>query len=468
VSQEPEKKLRAEQADVKDFDTPEHDLTRAALLRKAGALGALALTGSAVSAAGGASRAFASNRSARRTAAVTVNVLTPAGPRFGKPQKVVAKLFNRSHPGIRVRIEEIPLSQLYVKDGAALNSNSSAFDAIIIDPEFIPGVASKLTDIRPLLNADRKYKADITRAVPAPVRNYPSYKGVLYGLPTDVSTHLMYYRKDLFDKAGLKPPETFDDALEVAKELTGNTNQGKQYGYTMQLARTPFAGITLTEMILCYGGQVLVGKNFQPRLYSDEGVAALTMLTQLMKYADPGTVNAGDNEVVQALATGVAVFAPNTSVNAGFQDKNVSKFWDVTAAHVVPKGPGTKGKHTPWLNGLFYSIPAASKHKKESFAFGKYLSGAPVMRTFVQNTGQPARTDALRKYVSIWPYFAALRQTLPNAVPFPLLPQWFPLLDPLGTEVFNTIQGRKSPDQAMKDAQSAWVKILRDAGYDVS
>jgi ABC-type glycerol-3-phosphate transport system substrate-binding protein len=44
-------------------------------------------------------------------------------------------------------------------------------------------------------------------------------KGKLMGLPYFLDPRAMYYRKDLFDKAGLKPPKTWDDVIAAGQAL---------------------------------------------------------------------------------------------------------------------------------------------------------------------------------------------------------------------------------------------------------
>ena len=53
-----------------------------------------------------------------------------------------------------------------------------------------------------------------------------TYQGKLYGLQPITNTIGLFYNKDILDKAGVKPPTTWDELKAAAKQLTS----GKQYG----------------------------------------------------------------------------------------------------------------------------------------------------------------------------------------------------------------------------------------------
>ena len=59
--------------------------------------------------------------------------------------------------------------------------------------------------------------------------------GKVYGVPNLAISMFFFYRKDLLDAAGLKPPTTMDEWLATAKALTNP--EKKQYGTTMTLTR---------------------------------------------------------------------------------------------------------------------------------------------------------------------------------------------------------------------------------------
>ncbi|MCW1300816.1 MAG: ABC transporter substrate-binding protein [Candidatus Parvarchaeota archaeon] len=83
---------------------------------------------------------------------------------------------------------------------------------------------------------DKDPSFDINTIIPA-ARNYYSYKGKLYSMPFNSSNPVIYYNKNLFEKAGLNPndpPTTFDQFIADAQKLTVKDSSGNtiQYGFT--------------------------------------------------------------------------------------------------------------------------------------------------------------------------------------------------------------------------------------------
>lgn len=62
--------------------------------------------------------------------------------------------------------------------------------------------------------------------------------GHYYGVPSGLNNYLMYYNKDLFDEAGIPypsadwdNPSSFEEIAEMARKLTKETENGKQFGF---------------------------------------------------------------------------------------------------------------------------------------------------------------------------------------------------------------------------------------------
>lgn len=86
--------------------------------------------------------------------------------------------------------------------------------------------------------------------------------GEAYGVPMYVSPFLLYYNKDLFEKAGLDPntpPTTYDEMLEMAPKLAALTTDdgNKVYAFGLTTASVPVSGACLTSSIHNFGGTVL-------------------------------------------------------------------------------------------------------------------------------------------------------------------------------------------------------------------
>lgn len=62
--------------------------------------------------------------------------------------------------------------------------------------------------------------------------------GHYYGVPSGLNNYLMYFNKDLFDEAGIpypsadwNNPSSFEEIAEMARKLTKETENGKQFGF---------------------------------------------------------------------------------------------------------------------------------------------------------------------------------------------------------------------------------------------
>jgi ABC-type glycerol-3-phosphate transport system substrate-binding protein len=428
---------------------------RGLLLSSLAGAGSLAL-------AGGGRDALAANGSLRS--------LTYSGQRWGMVQEGMAPKFAKAS-GIKAEIITFPISQGYARILTALGTGSSEYDVIDLDYGILAQVAKKLEPLDVYLQKDSAYATDYESSVPANVRGLYQFDGerlgtgATYGIANDSNTQLGFYRVDVFEKAGIKaPPATWNEALAIAKELTVDTATGKQYGFTTNGKRGIYSSTLFGQVLFSYGGNWL-DENNVPTLTTPEAEQALSMIHKLMPYADPSVVNAGDNETINAMASGVAVYAPNAWGNNAFTNPKLSKFAEVTKAVIVPRGAVPNGRNSPLMGGFGLVIPAAAKNKEAAWKFIKYLTAKDNMKTYVELSGQPARVDALKEYASIAPLFSALADSLPNGV---YQPGWLRdqsgFYQALGTQVSLVMTGQKSVSEALKQAQEDCTAVLKKSG----
>ena len=133
-----------------------------------------------------------------------------------------------------------------------------------------------------------KLKADF----PPQYWDVGDYKGQHYTIPLDDHPLVLFYNKDMFQKAGIgAPPKTWQEFEQDADKLTQNGVMGASIG-------TAFDGSTLFQTLLAQYGGTQVNQDATEATYNSEaGVKALTYLRDLKKKYSPKISGTGDPEV---------------------------------------------------------------------------------------------------------------------------------------------------------------------------
>ncbi|MBX3598245.1 MAG: sugar ABC transporter substrate-binding protein [Rhizobiaceae bacterium] len=397
---------------------------------------------------------------AAANAATSVKFQTSAGARFGTPNAVLIKDFNAANPDIQVSLETVPVQNYFPKLSTEVASNASNLQVFtgITNLLYAFAATGKILPMDEVLTPEQI--ANLEADIPAKYLDTWRYKGRLYAVPNDSNAQWSFYRKDLFDAAGVSLPKKWEDAEAVAKALTKNG----VYGYTASLRRGEYAGAHFSSMLFSYGGEYW-DADFNPTIDSEAGRKAIEVMRALMAYADPGTVNAGEDDSAQAIATGVAAWAPLVWGRSDLTD--ASKI--ATAANIETALPPDGGDHpaAPCLGGQAYMVASWADNKEASAKWIAYATSSEVMRTFVANQGQPARSSALTdpENVKVGRYFPTLQKALGQGHPFPAIPESYQFLVELGNHVSDILAGGVSPEQGLKNANDAFATQLREAGY---
>jgi multiple sugar transport system substrate-binding protein len=121
------------------------------------------------------------------------------------------------------------------------------------------------------------------------------FKDQQYSIPLDTHPLIMFYNKDLFEKAGIEPPGTepwtadqFNDALTKLEAIN----------VTPVSLGTTFQAATLFQALLRqYGGSLTDPEGKTPTYNSDAGVKALEKIKELRDKYTPDISGTGDPEV---------------------------------------------------------------------------------------------------------------------------------------------------------------------------
>ncbi|MFE1837389.1 ABC transporter substrate-binding protein [Streptomyces sviceus] len=126
-------------------------------------------------------------------------------------------LFEAKYPAIKVKIVNAGQgTPQYTKLRTALKAGSGAPDMVQIEYQAIPTftITDSLLDLRPYgASALKEQFVDWTW------QQVSVSKGEVWAIPQDTGPLGMLYRKDIFDKHGIKVPTTWDEFAAAAREL---------------------------------------------------------------------------------------------------------------------------------------------------------------------------------------------------------------------------------------------------------
>ena len=149
---------------------------------------------------------------------VKITVLTRDLPTIAEPIARRAKEFT-AKTGAEIEVITVPFEKLYGEIQTNLLEKSGKYDVMVFAPQWLVDYAElgELEDLGDRIQEDPALQwEDI-----APFfRNFSAiYKGKTYTIPLDGDFQMVYYRADLLNKEGFKPPETWEDYLTIAKHF---------------------------------------------------------------------------------------------------------------------------------------------------------------------------------------------------------------------------------------------------------
>jgi multiple sugar transport system substrate-binding protein len=290
-----------------------------------------------------------------------------AAPNYLEQLDQMIQLFEASHPNIKVNVETAPFDQYFTKL-QTLVAGGTAPDVFELNYENFVTYADKglLLDLSPMMKADTSLNPDVysERANSA-----FSYNDMQLGLPATFSTVVLYYNKDLFDKAGVAYPSadwTWADAVEVGQKLNDPANgvwglySGVQFWEFYKKAaqnNCKFFNDDKTEVLI----------------NSPECVQALQTMVDMVnkdKVIPTSADMAGQSDGDMFLAGKLAMDVSGIWMFGSYKDAPFQ--WDITME------PGMVNKATHFFaNGV--SAFAATKHSAEAYEWIKFFTSDPEM-----------------------------------------------------------------------------------------
>lgn len=276
--------------------------------------------------------------------------------------------FNREHPDIKVKSTHVAGASFEQKILVEIAGNGGP-DVFWWPYDGLSALADRGV-LLPLDNLIKEDKLDYKGYYPRSLQCF-QWDGVTYGLPGDWGVYLIFYNKDLFDKAKLPYPKegwSWDEFRRCAIKLTKRNEQGKisQYGFSLpQITH-------LLPFVLENGGQVMNAGKTKYLLDSKNAIDALNFWYGL-KIKDQVCSSEIDQQGGNvSFAAGNIGMVVGSSAGIGALEQ-ASKAGNLRFG--VQSMPVRNGKCFTRYFADGYVIYSKSARQKEAWEFIKFITG---------------------------------------------------------------------------------------------
>jgi multiple sugar transport system substrate-binding protein len=210
--------------------------------------------------------------------------------------------FNSSHPSIHVTQQVQDWNQIYSKIAAAVTSHTQP-DILFTIPDFTTyvrttGAVQPVTALVEELDAAHHFLPAATAAY----HDEDQYWAVpLYGM-----VQMLWYRKDLFEKAGIaNAPATWDEMLADAAKLTS----GSTYGVALPAGKNLATDQVIYSFMITAHAEDLFDAQGNIIFDNPNTVRTFDFYNKLLQYSPPDSANYSWGEPQAAFNNGTAAMA---------------------------------------------------------------------------------------------------------------------------------------------------------------
>ncbi|SMX50817.1 ABC transporter substrate-binding protein [Maliponia aquimaris] len=224
----------------------------------------------------------------------TVNVLAVKSSQF-EAHEARLEAFEEA-TGIDVVYDYVPFPNMKEALTTEMVAGGGDYDVVSVMDQWVPSLRMLLQPITEEVAAQGTDLGDFPKAH----LRHGMLDGELVGLPVRGHVQLLFYRKDLFEAAGVTPPQTWEEMVTAAKALQGN---GDVSGVALPYGKLNGQNLMVWMNLLWGKGGDLFDADGTPIFNSDAGVAATDMYIGFLR----------NDEIAPA---GSAVFVEQDAVNS--------------------------------------------------------------------------------------------------------------------------------------------------------
>lgn len=368
--------------------------------------------------------------------------------------------WNSQHPEEKVTVSELPESADQQRERMIQNAQtqSDAFSVLNLDVVWTAEFAAN----RWVIELPQDQFPDLGKLIPATL-DTAKYRDKLYAVPVTSDGGLLYYRKDLLDKAGATAPKTFAEMIAACQKVQA-LPEGKGIGcYAGQFDKYEGLTVNFSEAINSAGG-VVVGDDGKPNVDTPEALAGLETLVNGFKTGaiPAAAITYKEEEGRRAFQEGKLLFHRNWPYVYALANKTDGSS-KVAGKYAVAPLPGKDGAGVSTLGGHNYAISAFAKNKATAADFIKFMSSEERQKANVEKTSQAPTWAALYEDPALnktFPYLAPLKASIETAKSRPKVVKYGDVTTSIQEAAYDALTNKKQPKQALTDLQTKLSSLI--------
>ena len=262
----------------------------------------------------------------------------------------VIRDFEKENPEIKIKWIDVPFSEGEKRTLASVLSDNPP-DLINLNPDFSATLAQKGT----LYEIPPESLTDFNDGIVESLK----YKGKLYSIPWYATSAVTIYNKDIFKKAGINVPKTYEELKNSAEIVKVKTNS---YIFLPNITEND----TMLRILNKYG------INSHENINSKKSAEVFDMFKTLYQknLIPKESITQTHREALEKYMSGnIALFQAGANF-LNMIKENAPSIYAVT--DVAPQLTGTLGQNDFSL--MNFVIPQKAKHKKEALKFALFLT----------------------------------------------------------------------------------------------
>lgn len=399
-------------------------------------------------------------------AGTTVNVLTVVAPQFSAHEAKLPEF--EAATGIKVKYQYVPFASMREKLTAELVGQTDQYDVLSVFDVWGPSLYNLLEPLNARI-ADKRI--DMDRYPLAHLRTARDGNGNgknILGFPIRGHVQLMFYRKDIFDKLGLKPPSTWDDMITAGQAVQAKTDLS---GVAMYYGKSAGQNLMIWFNYLWGHGADLLDAKGQPTFHSPQGIAATQAYLDVLlrhKVAPAASASFNETDAVNSVAQGKTAMVPVWWWRyAGLTDAKTSTLKPEQVGFApLPAMPGKDA--STYTSTFIYGMNRNSKRKDATMEYLAWLTQPEIERSVLldrtRNEVVAVQTrnlidgDVNLRYGGMHLFGA---QALKGARGVPLFPQWSQVSDIVEAAINELASGKAQVKPTLEAAAARVKRALR-------